>query len=267
MTTRGERWAGLLGVLVLSAAISCDIAEIDLLPVDNVPDEVDMTPEATGGEPSVELPDAGGQGGQGDEPVVEPPPPPPEVLMVVDEVPSSTDDTIEQHLVEYGAVVQRISELEVTLVDVSNFDLLVVTPSADRADFPGDLATTPVPMISLEPSVVAKLKLGAMQGGALSTEILIKSHPIVEGLEGTQKVCSSEVFIAGNDVLPSADLASSVPGMTPGVIFVYEEGSMINENPLPAARIGISLIKVAPCQTPMVWGIFDAAVSYALESR
>jgi len=212
----------------------------------------------------------GAVGGIGGEDGGDPPPPPPEVLMVVDEVPSSTDDTIEQHLVSFGALVERISELEVTLVDVNEYDLLVVTPSADRADFPGDLATTPVPMISLEPSVVAKLKLGASAGpvaAAMDTEISVKSHPILGGVSGNVKVCSSPVAIEGNAVDEAAVLATALQGMTPGVIFVYESGDVVNDNPLPAARIGISLIKKAPCQTPAVWDIFDSAVQYALESR
>lgn len=212
---------------------------------------------------------ASGTGGQlafGGEPAMGGMPPvvPPRVLLVVDENPISTDQTVENRLTDLGAEVTRISELVVKPKDVEGYDMFVVSPSADGLDTPTSLNQVAVPMLLLEPSVTAKMGFGGMGHEAMQNSgvVLRPGHPLAAGRTGTIVVCSDEITLQGTRAAAPASIVDSAGG-THSVVFVHEKGETVGIT-LPATRVGLSLIKIASCQTETSWQFFDAAFHYLL---
>lgn len=189
---------------------------------------------------------------------------PPKVLLVVDENPISTDRAVEERLTGLGAEVTRISELVVKPADVEGYDLFIVSPSADGVDTPASLNNVAVPMILLEPAVTARMGFGAMasQSASQTVNVVRPAHALAAGKTGEVTVCSSEVILQGNQALASASVLDSASG-NHSALFVHEKGETVGIE-LPARRVGLSLIKLAGCQTEASWEFFDAAFEYLL---
>jgi hypothetical protein len=188
------------------------------------------------------------------------------ILLVVDDVPISTDDAIEARLLAQSGVVDRIPESAVTVELAENYELVVISPSADSDGIGGSLRDITVPMLLLEPSVAAAQGLGSLSASEGDGEavIALESHPMAGGTTGVVQLCSSPVALPGNTILPSGT-SVAVASLTPGVsiLFAYDAGADVG-GPLPAARAGLGVFRLAACQTDNAWRYFDLAVRWLL---
>lgn len=256
-------WRSYAWLVTVVLSVACDYHPIDLLP--NSGSEMETSGgSSSGGRPMTgggggETSSVGGQGGQAGSS--------PRVMMVVDDVPITTDDVVAARLEALDLEVTRTSEAEVTFEQAENYDLVVVSTSADGAGLGATLRELPRPMLLLEPIIAANQGLGALSTAEATTdmEITAPEHPIVSGLSGTVTICSGAFALVGNQVKPGGTLIGH-PAADPtiGVLFAYDEGVDVG-TPTPARRVGFGALKPARCQTQVSWGIFDASVAWLLD--
>ena len=108
--------------------------------------------------------------------------------------------------------------------------------------------------------------LGERRTSSSDTQIVVASpeHPIAQNRTGTITICDSEVTLEGQETLTGGvTVAQTSLNEQAAAVAAYESGLDIG-GPLPERRVGIGVLRYAPCQTEEAWKFFDGAVLWLL---
>jgi hypothetical protein len=203
-------------------------------------------------------------------------PPAPTALLVVGVLnPLPTDDGQLKVRLEGNGLTVKLGQDSGPATQADGVDLVVISGSSAGAMVAGKFTTIAVPVVCLEPVVLAPMRLTAAgdngHGNATGNQITITAaeHPIAAGQSGTIAVTAGAANFGWGLPAESATRIAQVAGMANRyAVFAYERGAMLvgaPATPAPARRVALFVHSlVADRLTPAGWQIFDAAVSWAL---
>jgi hypothetical protein len=231
---------------------------------------------------------SGGTGGTGGS--MTPPPPPPDAapdpgppdmgpisrsaLLVVGASQLIATDTSVRARLAAQLMVRVVAEADATAADAQGMALVVITSSVTAAGTNTKFRDVAVPLILLEPNLLAPMRLTADtandRGATQRSETrlaIVADHPLAAGFTGAVPVYEEPWRLTWGVPGPEAIRVATVETEpTQAVIFVYPPASMMVGGRAPAKRLGFFIHdNTTDNLTPQALTLLDAAITWMTE--
>lgn len=167
-----------------------------------------------------------------------------------------------------GFQVVSVDDDRFTRTSLAGASLVVISSSVVPSKIGSWLATQPVPVMSNEAYVLARLGLAA--GGsdlASQTSLIVTdpSHPIAAGLTGRQLIATTTSFSVPRTPAPGAKVVATTVAKAP-LLLAIDRGGALRTGLAPARRVAFPFAFGAPARANATgWRLFDAAVRWLAE--
>jgi hypothetical protein len=214
------------------------------------------------------------------------PPPPPDLppprlalVLVGGEVPAPGDGAVEKHLAGLGFKVSVVSvrtqdEARAARQTAEKQDLVFLSSTLQSwTGMAGQFRDLPVPIICTEPELLDNLGVGqpgnTNQGpnGEQDITIVNADHPLANGRSGVVEVTTQDVRFGWAFANNATVRVAVIPGEPThaAILGLDKRGGF---GGAPARRVGwFALEPVFPMLNAAGWGLFDAAVKWAIGGR
>lgn len=167
------------------------------------------------------------------------------VLVAGDDKPPRADRAIRDLMEDQGFVVDVVDDdSDLTALDLSGVELLVVTSSVNTSKVGDVFANVDVPVLVWEGYLFDEFGLArrGRETGRLHTDVIVvDDHPASGGLDGRVIVYGNDHRFSTAEVAAGAQVIAHEPGRPrSAVMFAYEAGiPLFDGTPAPARRIGL----------------------------
>lgn len=201
------------------------------------------------------------------------------VMLVVGGAEERGDTLMAERLREMGCQATLRDDDDLATGDASGKALVIVSESTLASKIGGKLRGVPVPVITMEPTLLDEM---ALTGPVENTDwaknlpqtqltILDAGHPMAASLNGTVTLFAAPAALGWGKPEPAAIRIASIEGnIGQLVIFGYETGAPMVPATVtaPARRVALTLDHAAlTALKPPGWALFDAAVRWAMRTQ
>jgi len=195
------------------------------------------------------------------------------LLVVGNTTLSIPDQNMKNRLTNLGITVTVKSDAAVTTADATGKGLVLISASVDPVNVGSKFTTVNVPVINCEAFLHDDMKMTGATSNVdyfyqyhQSGKILLPTHPIANGLNGTYVLTDYAVdYSWGKPTWDAMNIMEfpDMPGKT--MIFAYETGDQMIEITAPARRVGFCFYTwTAQHANANAWKLFDGAVKWAM---
>jgi hypothetical protein len=185
---------------------------------------------------------------------------------------NASDTALRNRLQTLGLSVTVKAASSTTSADATGKALVVISSTVTSGDVGSKFKSVTVPVLDWESSIYDDMALtpasGSLgtQGAQTQVSIATPSHPIANGLTGTQTVASSSTFSWGKPGAAAVKVANLPSDASKSLIFTYDKGAaLVDGTPAPARRVGFFLEdNTAVNLTTTGWNLFNQAVTWAV---